>query len=43
MVRVNLIPQFYNLKSQKAHLQDTNSILGKEWENLKNKWNKDFK
>jgi hypothetical protein len=43
MVRVNLISQFYNLKSQKAHLQDTNSILGKEWENLKNKWNKDFK
>jgi hypothetical protein len=43
MVRVNLIPEFYNLKSRKAQLQDTNSNLGKEWENLKNKWEKDFK
>ena len=43
MVRVNLIPKFYNLKSVKAHLQDPNSDLGKDWENLKNEWQKDFK
>lgn len=42
MIRVNLIPKFYQLKSLKAHLSKSDSVLGKDWENFKNEWKKDF-
>lgn len=42
MVRVNLMSKFYQLKSLKAHLSQPDSILGKDWENFKNEWKKDF-
>ena len=43
MVRINLIPKYYELKELKCHLIDDNSILNKAWKQLINSWNKNFK
>ena len=43
LIRINLIYKFYDLIDLKAHLADSNSVLGKDWSNLINEWNKDFK
>jgi hypothetical protein len=43
MVRINLIPKYYELKKLKCHLIDDNSILNKAWKQLINSWNKNFK
>jgi hypothetical protein len=44
MIRVNLMPQFSDLKSQKAHLASPDSVLGQNWEISVSKINgkKDF-
>jgi hypothetical protein len=34
-----MIPEYYKLKSLKAHLEPENSNLGKSWKYFINKWN----
>lgn len=37
--RLHLVPQFYELKSMKAHLAEPNTLLYKSWEVFLKKWN----
>ncbi len=37
--RIFMIPEYYKLKSLKAHLEPENSNLGKSWKYFINKWN----
>jgi len=37
--RLHLIPKFYELKSMKAHIAPSESLLSKSWDTFINKWN----